>query len=158
MKIIASCILALGALSQEASAFSSTKSPLITQQQQQRSLSKASVHLNAASVDDSDDTANGSLDTIDTSYDLLGVPARPGRPLKVAIAGGGVGGLTAAYYMLKKVRRRCSRRKNCFSARLSTTKSIEVEIGTDCSLGNSTQLSTHLSHCISLSNWTRDLA
>jgi hypothetical protein len=35
-------------------------------------------------------------------YDLLGLPARPGRPLKVAIAGGGVGGLTAALYMLKK--------------------------------------------------------
>lgn len=36
------------------------------------------------------------------TYDLLGVPARPGRSLKVAIAGGGVGGLTAALYMLKK--------------------------------------------------------
>jgi zeaxanthin epoxidase len=36
------------------------------------------------------------------NYDLLGLPARPGRPLKVAIAGGGVGGLTAAFYMLKK--------------------------------------------------------
>lgn len=38
----------------------------------------------------------------DTEYDLLGLPARPGRPLKVAIAGGGVGGLTAALCMLKK--------------------------------------------------------
>lgn len=37
-----------------------------------------------------------------TEYDLLGLPARPGRPLKVAIAGGGVGGLTAALFMLKK--------------------------------------------------------
>jgi zeaxanthin epoxidase len=35
------------------------------------------------------------------SYDLLGLPARPGRPLKVAIAGGGVGGLTTALCMLK---------------------------------------------------------
>jgi FAD binding domain len=34
--------------------------------------------------------------------DLLGLPARPGRPLKVIIAGGGVGGLTAALFMLKK--------------------------------------------------------
>lgn len=34
--------------------------------------------------------------------ELLGLPARPGRPLKVAIAGGGVGGLTAALCMLKK--------------------------------------------------------
>lgn len=36
------------------------------------------------------------------SYEPLGLPARPGRPLKVAIAGGGVGGLTAALCMLKK--------------------------------------------------------
>lgn len=35
-------------------------------------------------------------------YDLLGLPARPGRTLKIAIAGGGVGGLTAALCMLKK--------------------------------------------------------
>jgi len=34
-------------------------------------------------------------------YDLLRRPARPGRDLKVAIAGGGVGGLSAALYMLK---------------------------------------------------------
>ena len=32
---------------------------------------------------------------------MLGLPARKGRPLKVAIAGGGVGGLTAALCMLK---------------------------------------------------------
>ena len=37
-----------------------------------------------------------------TEYELLSLPARPGRPLKVAIAGGGVGGLTAALCMLKK--------------------------------------------------------
>ncbi|KAL7514501.1 hypothetical protein ACHAXN_011790 [Cyclotella atomus] len=42
---------------------------------------------------------NGS---ISTSSELLGRPARPGRPLKVAIAGGGVGGLTTALCMLKK--------------------------------------------------------
>lgn len=35
-------------------------------------------------------------------YELLSLPARKGRPLKVAIAGGGVGGLTAALCMLKK--------------------------------------------------------
>lgn len=35
------------------------------------------------------------------TYELLSLPARPGRPLKVSIAGGGVGGLTAALYMLK---------------------------------------------------------
>jgi len=40
-------------------------------------------------------------DNASESYDLLSRPARAGRPLKVAIAGGGVGGLTAALYMLK---------------------------------------------------------
>jgi len=35
-------------------------------------------------------------------YELLSLPRRPGRPLKIAIAGGGVGGLTTALCMLKK--------------------------------------------------------
>lgn len=39
---------------------------------------------------------------VDTEYETLSLPARSGRPLKVAIAGGGVGGLTAALCMLKK--------------------------------------------------------
>lgn len=54
-------------------------------------------------------TLYSSITTIDnnfigdtTEYELLSLPARPGRPLKVAIAGGGVGGLTAALCMLKK--------------------------------------------------------
>ena len=89
MKIVASCILALGAVSQ-VSAFASTKSPLAAQ--------KAQVQLSAVSVDDSE----APIVPADTDFELLGLPARPGRPLKVAIAGGGVGGLTAAYYMLKK--------------------------------------------------------
>lgn len=38
----------------------------------------------------------------DVTYEKLSLPAREGRPLKVAIAGGGVGGLTAALCMLKK--------------------------------------------------------
>ena len=92
MKIIASCLLALGAVCPEASAFAFTQSPA-----QQRS----SIRLQAASVDDeSSPVPNGSK----SDFELLGLPARPGRSLKVAIAGGGVGGLTAAYYMLKKVR------------------------------------------------------
>lgn len=37
-----------------------------------------------------------------SEFETLGLPARPGRPLKVAIAGGGVGGLTCALCMLKK--------------------------------------------------------
>jgi zeaxanthin epoxidase len=45
---------------------------------------------------DEDDDATTSAAT------ALGLPARPGRSLKVAIAGGGVGGLTAALAMLQK--------------------------------------------------------
>jgi len=37
-----------------------------------------------------------------TIAELLGRPARPGRQLRVAIAGGGVGGLTTALCMLKR--------------------------------------------------------
>ena len=110
MKIVASCLLALGAASQ-VSAFATTKSPLVAQ--------KASVQLSAASVDP-DSAIVPSADD-ETDYDLLGLPARPGRPLKVAIAGGGVGGLTAAYYMLKKVRRNAetkSRRESFFPLEL----------------------------------------
>jgi len=39
---------------------------------------------------------------IQTQSELLSLPSRPGRPLKVAIAGGGVGGLMTALCMLKK--------------------------------------------------------
>ena len=44
----------------------------------------------------------GMTSATTNDVDLLGLPARPGRPIKVAIAGGGVGGLTAALCMLKK--------------------------------------------------------
>lgn len=46
--------------------------------------------------------ASTPIDTSDVKFEDLSLPARPGRPLKVAIAGGGVGGLTAALCMLKK--------------------------------------------------------
>uniref|UniRef100_A0A7S2RNW8 FAD-binding domain-containing protein n=1 Tax=Eucampia antarctica TaxID=49252 RepID=A0A7S2RNW8_9STRA len=48
------------------------------------------------------DSEDAVVSTILDSSELLGLPARPGRPLKVAIAGGGVGGLTTALCMLKK--------------------------------------------------------
>jgi len=47
-------------------------------------------------------TAEDKENTAKADYDLLSLPARDGRSLKVAIAGGGVGGLTTALYMLKK--------------------------------------------------------
>ena len=49
-----------------------------------------------------DDQGLGLAAAESKDLDLLGLPARPGRSLKVAIAGGGVGGLTAALCMLKK--------------------------------------------------------
>lgn len=62
-----------------------------------RSLSTPSrTHLSASIKE--------TLEALDSSkdYEPLGLPARQGRPLKIAIAGGGVGGLTAALCMLKK--------------------------------------------------------
>lgn len=56
--------------------------------------------LNAETTSDS--TTTTTVDSIDSLNELLSLPARDGRPLKVAIAGGGVGGLTAALCMLKK--------------------------------------------------------
>jgi len=47
-------------------------------------------------------TAEDKENIAKADYDLLSLPARDGRSLKVAIAGGGVGGLTTALYMLKK--------------------------------------------------------
>lgn len=43
-----------------------------------------------------------STEDVVVQSEQLSLPARPGRPLKVAIAGGGVGGLTTALCMLKK--------------------------------------------------------
>ena len=43
-----------------------------------------------------------SATTNNMDNDLLSLPARPGRPIKVIIAGGGVGGLTTALCMLKR--------------------------------------------------------
>lgn len=43
-----------------------------------------------------------TYNSIFENFELLSLPARVGRPLNIAIAGGGVGGLTAAFFMLKK--------------------------------------------------------
>ena len=50
----------------------------------------------------SSETATEPPAPVSDNYELLGLPARPGRPLSIAIAGGGVGGLTIALCMLKK--------------------------------------------------------
>lgn len=51
------------------------------------------------SSEEQDDT---TTNTETVNSELLSRPARPGRPLKVAVAGGGVGGLTTALCLLKK--------------------------------------------------------
>jgi hypothetical protein len=97
MNIIASCLLAALGVANHGKAFAFQSTPQIyhrtTPITSNNEVSSSFHHqLSAASVDD------------DPEYELLGLPARPGRTLKIAIAGGGVGGLTAALYMLKKVR------------------------------------------------------
>jgi hypothetical protein len=64
--------------------------------QRQSSASRATALGSTTSMDT---TQNGG---VGDEYELLSRPIRPGRPLKVAIAGGGVGGLTAALCLLKK--------------------------------------------------------
>ena len=109
MRIFATCLLALASAPNHgvaAFAFQRTSSKHVATTPEtfrQRALSTPSFQLNAESVDS--ETVESFSDATDIKFEPLGLPARPGRPLKVAIAGGGVGGLTAAYYMLKKVRR-----------------------------------------------------
>ena len=98
MKFLQSTLVVLGVTTSAVTAFvakpMSTK-PMITIQS---SPSPArSVQLSM-----SDELNQGMAEAASAEYELLGRPAREGRPLKVAIAGGGVGGLTAALCMLKK--------------------------------------------------------
>jgi NAD(P)-binding Rossmann-like domain len=62
----------------------------------------ASEQIRISTLKASNDEDLGFATAGSKDLDLLGLPARPGRPLKVAIAGGGVGGLTTALCMLKK--------------------------------------------------------
>jgi zeaxanthin epoxidase len=56
----------------------------------------------ASSLRISTRVASTAVPPEDVAFDKLSLPAREGRPLKIAIAGGGVGGLTTALCMLKK--------------------------------------------------------
>jgi hypothetical protein len=97
MKLLGSRFLALGATVSTAAAFVAQQprwvGPLI------RTTSRSPIRSVLAMAESS---SNEFLEAPPSEYDLLGLPARPGRPLKVAIAGGGVGGLTTALCMLKK--------------------------------------------------------
>ena len=81
----------VGAFSLQASTVKISQPPLFQSQQFRVSVLKAT-----------NDEGFGFATAGSKDLDLLGLPARPGRPLKVAIAGGGVGGLTTALCMLKK--------------------------------------------------------
>jgi hypothetical protein len=71
--------------------------PSIVQRQSTGVLSTPKSVLSSTTARDTDQNGVSG-----NEYELLGRPARPGRPLKVAVAGGGVGGLTAALCLLKK--------------------------------------------------------
>ena len=93
-------ILATGA-----AAFVTTRTASFVHQQ----ISSVSTRRHQSNFLSSSQTPTGlrsststSNDELETSFESLGLPARPGRPLTVAVAGGGVGGLTAALCMLKR--------------------------------------------------------
>lgn len=96
MRVSASCLVVLATAS-TAVAFIVQPSVLQTRASQAQSLSfENALHMAG------NGEKEGLASAASAEYDLLGLPARPGRPLKVAIAGGGVGGLTTALCMLKK--------------------------------------------------------
>ena len=103
MTLVPSCIVALFILSTTSMAFAPptpTTASLASSNaatERRRSTTKPSA---ARSRGPTTTIAEDEM-TIDDD-ELLGRPARPGRPLKVAIAGGGVGGLAAALCMLKR--------------------------------------------------------
>ena len=96
MKLSISCLIAISSTAATwafAPAFTPTRNVALTK----KSSASNSNALHMSSNGEVADFANS-----EANYELLGRPARPGRPLKVAIAGGGVGGLTTALCMLKK--------------------------------------------------------
>jgi zeaxanthin epoxidase len=105
MRIIAGCLVALGAFNVPngmAFVFQHPNGGTHSQKIMTRTNPTTNSNLQQPFASSSSLLKMSTTTTEDESYDLLGLPARPGRPLKVAIAGGGVGGLTAALYMLKK--------------------------------------------------------
>lgn len=100
MKFISSSLLLVAS----ASAFAPISTRQTASIQQSNAQKYFSPKASATSLRMSDAVASVTDEkaTDKTDYELLSLPARPGRPLKIAIAGGGVGGLTTALYMLKK--------------------------------------------------------
>jgi zeaxanthin epoxidase len=96
MKFITSSLLLLIATPNHVSGFAPSM-PMT----QKMSTAAASTSVTASSST-SLSMSDSEVEEIVASYEKLSLPARDGRPLKVAIAGGGVGGLTTALCMLKK--------------------------------------------------------
>ena len=101
MRFSSASILAFGVTTYTAAAF--VVKPIVvlpkTGTRQGHSSSSRSVLFMAGN---NNDESIGFATAQSSDYESLGLPARSGRPLKIAIAGGGVGGLTAALCMLKK--------------------------------------------------------
>jgi zeaxanthin epoxidase len=94
---------ALAAVSASAFAFAPQSNHIQTKIQSSVRHTSASAYRSSSILSMSDATQVTEVEASPpTNAELLGLPARPGRKLKVAIAGGGVGGLTTALYMLKK--------------------------------------------------------
>ena len=95
------CVLSL-CLARSADAFTTTLPQRTTSTQITNLLTTRSqipVHPTTTSLQ----STLSQIENNDTvEYEQLSLPARNGRPLKVAIAGGGVGGLTTALCLLKK--------------------------------------------------------
>ncbi len=101
MKFLPSCLFLIAS----ASAFAPqrvTKTFINVAQQSKSSPLAQPISLKQQSSLQMSDAVTESRGEDFTAFEELSLPARSGRPLKVAIAGGGVGGLTAALYMLKK--------------------------------------------------------
>jgi hypothetical protein len=97
MKFLAASVWALGAST--AAAFLAPQLAVHVQKKTSQILSSSSPR---SILKMSDSEVKGFASAFASDYESLGLPARQGRSLKVAIAGGGVGGLTAALCMLKK--------------------------------------------------------
>eukprot|EP00594_Rhizosolenia_setigera_P012314 CAMPEP_0178958318 /NCGR_PEP_ID=MMETSP0789-20121207/11544_1 /TAXON_ID=3005 /ORGANISM="Rhizosolenia setigera, Strain CCMP 1694" /LENGTH=581 /DNA_ID=CAMNT_0020640947 /DNA_START=105 /DNA_END=1850 /DNA_ORIENTATION=+ len=97
MRILSVCAVVLGASINSINGFNINIPSSIT-------TARRSFGVNSNVAHQMSTTVNGDSSAVpsDVDYELLSLPAREGRPLKVAIAGGGVGGLTAALCMLKK--------------------------------------------------------
>ena len=103
MKVSSNVFLALIATASTTVAFTATR-PTAAKLKTIQNDNRVEIlkRNNNAQLSMSSDEVNGFASAYASDYESLGLPARPGRPLKVAIAGGGVGGLTAALCMLKK--------------------------------------------------------